>query len=78
MAKMSVDGKIKPDTGHDSYLDWTEDDTERDPTPSNKRRNEMHKSLKPVPAKGYPDSHGKINTKGTTSAAYKAGLPEGD
>ena len=40
-------GQITPDLGHDKYIDWNVDDTERDPTPANKRRAEQIKATKP-------------------------------
>lgn len=76
---LSVEGRLKANTGHDKYNDWHEDDTERDPTPSNKRRTEMFKATKPTEKTNrVADSHSKKNTKGTTSQEYFAGLPEGN
>lgn len=47
VVRHNVGGIIKPDLGHDKYEDWHEDDTQRDPTPANKRRTEMFKETKP-------------------------------
>jgi hypothetical protein len=39
--------QITPDLGHTKYIDWMADDTERDPTPANKRREEQVKATRP-------------------------------
>lgn len=70
-------GRIKPDTGHDKYNDWHEDDTHRDPTPANHRRTEQFTQTHPKPGDG-PDSEGKISSKGTKSQEFFVGLPEGE
>jgi hypothetical protein len=77
---LTVDERIPADLGHDKYDDWAEDDTERDPTPPNKRRSEMQKETRPKDGDGLSGFHGKVNTKGTKSQEYKVGflLPEGD
>ncbi len=66
-------GRIKADEGHDKYKDWHEDDTERDPTPANKRRTEHFKATSPKNGDG-PDEEGRMLT--ANSRDFTVGLPK--